>query len=211
MALSTWAIFALAVLVASISPGPNVLIVMVHSLKYGWKSTVFTMIGNVFCLFLFGLLAAIGVGALIKTAPIAFTTMKIIGGLYLGYTGLKMILSSFGKNDAMALDMGDTGPAKPKPFALVSQAFFVAASNPKAILFMSAIFPQFIDPVAPVVPQFSILFLTTAVAVVMVHAFYGWVADRFRVRLVSEKVRKIVARISGTAFIGLGAGVAFSR
>lgn len=143
MTFETWALFALAITVASISPGPNVLIVMVNAAKHGIRGAAITIFGNLCTLFCVALLAAIGVGALLKTMPVAFTTMKVAGGLYLIWMGCKIIRNSFA--NMSDIDVNGRLEVAHASFAdLFLQAVLVSASNPKSIIFLSAIFPQFL-------------------------------------------------------------------
>ena len=93
----------------------------------------------------------------------------------------------------------------------MSEAFLVSASNPKAILFLSAIFPQFLNPELPMVPQFAVMFTTIIVIVSIIHGTYGLLAVSFRDRPLSDRLRRWMARITGGTFISLGAGVAMAK
>lgn len=211
MAVSLLALFALAILVASISPGPNVLIVVVNALKFGPAGAFWTIAGNLVCLFCIAVLASIGVGAAIATAPLAFQIMKIAGGLYLAWIGYKMIRSSFGVISELKLGQERSGKGHVRPLQLMGEAFLVSASNPKAILFLSAIFPQFLNPDLPVLPQFAMMFTTIILIVCVIHGGYGLFALSLRDRPISVRLRRWMARITGGTFIGLGAGVALTK
>lgn len=211
MAIEVWALFALAITVASFSPGPNVLIVVINTLAHGPRGALFTIAGNLVCLFCVAFLAAVGVGSMIAAAPFAFTTMKIAGGLYLAWLGYKMIRSSFGPQSQINIDQSRSSKKSASATALMSEAFLVSASNPKAILFLSAVFPQFLDNSVSLVPQFTIMFVTIIFLVSLIHSFYAVLASSMRNRPISIRVRRWMARATGTTFIGLGVGVAFSK
>jgi len=211
MTLESWLLFTLAVTVASISPGPNVLIVMIHSLKYGWRASMFTIVGNVVCLFGIALLAALGVGALIKAEPLAYTILKTAGAAYLIYLGIKMIRSSFtilGKG--LVLPGPDEQGPRPSAFSLASQSFLVSASNPKSVIFLSAIFPLFLNESEPLIGQFTIMFATIIMLVMIVHWTYAIIASALRRKIVRPQTRAIISRITGGSFIALGGGVLLS-
>ncbi len=211
MTFDSWVLFALAITVASISPGPNVMVVVINTLKYGLPGAIFTIIGNLTCLFCIALLAAVGVGAVLATAPIAFFTMKIVGGVYLVWMGFNMIRGSFAKPAEMQINTKSTPSTEIAPARIVGQAFMVTASNPKAILFLSAVFPQFLNASEPIAPQFAIMFATIIGLVCVVHGLYAIFAARLRNRQISANTRQWMSRITGTTFIGLGLGVAFSK
>ncbi|MEM0898921.1 MAG: LysE family translocator [Pseudomonadota bacterium] len=211
MEFTLWILFAAAILVASVSPGPNVLIVVVNALKFGHTGALWTIFGNLLCLFCVALLASIGVGAAIATAPLAYTIMKVAGGLYLAWLGFKMIRSSLGKMTEIQVEQAAKSGRPVPHFTLMSEAFLVSASNPKSILFLSAIFPQFLRPESPVIPQFAVMFATIIVIVFIIHGLYGLFAMSFRDKPVSVRARAWIARITGGTFIGLGAGVALAK
>jgi len=208
MTFESWLLFAIAITVASISPGPNVLIVMVHSLKYGWKASIFTILGNVVCLFGIALLAALGVGAIIKAEPVAYTILKSAGAAYLIYMGVKIIRSSFDiLNDMGVLPDSEEQARRPSGFSLTSQSFLVSASNPKSVIFLSAVFPLFLNDGEPLVGQFAIMFATIIVLVATIHLTYAVVASALRHKIVRPKSRAVISRVTGGSFIALGGGV----
>lgn len=211
MLLQTWALFALAILLASISPGPNILIVIVNTLKYGKTGALMTISGNLLCLFCVALLASLGVGTLIATAPIAYQAMKIAGGLYLAWLGFKLIRQSFFMSEPVTINSERLHPKNTSKNILFFEAFMVSASNPKSILFLTAIFPQFLDPSASLPLQFSIMFATIIGIVSIVHGTYAAMAFSLRRKNISLKARQWMARATGTTFLGLGFGLAFTK
>lgn len=211
MTFEAWLLFAIAILVASISPGPNVLIVIINAAKYGRFGAVWTIFGNLTCLFGVALLASFGVGAMIATAPTAYAIMKIAGGLYLAWLGFKLIRSSFAAMGELKLDQADTNNEQVSRTALFLEAVAVSASNPKSIIFLSAVFPQSLNTSAPIAPQFMTMFVTIIAIVSIIHGFYAYLSTSLRKRPLSVAFRKWLARLTGTTFIGLGAGVALSK
>ncbi len=169
MIFETWALFTFAILVASVSPGPNVLIVIINTLKHGARGAVLTMLGNLCTLFAIALLAALGVGALLKTAPLAYSIMKVAGGAYLIWMGIKIIHSSFANMGKLDLNTSNVSQGTRSRWSIFTEAVLVSASNPKAILFLSAIFPQFLDVTQPIAPQFMLMFATIIAAVGLIH------------------------------------------
>lgn len=211
MDLSVWIFFALAILIASVSPGPNVLIVVMNSARFGRFGAVWTILGNLTCLFFVAALASVGVGAALATAPVAYMIMKIAGGLYLAWVGIKLIKASFGVMTPVEADGFAVGRATVTRRQLFLQAFMISASNPKSILFLTAVFPQFLNVNAPVVPQFAVMFATIIGLVSLVHGAYAFAAVSLRERPIGQRARRWLARVTGTTFIGLGAGVALAR
>ncbi|WP_319414300.1 LysE family translocator [uncultured Cohaesibacter sp.] len=211
MEVETWALFALAILVASISPGPNVLIVIIKAARFGTFGAIWTILGNLSCLFGVALLASFGVGAMIATAPTAYTIMKIAGGVYMAWLGIKIFRSSFGAMRRLNVEYQDAALHEVSRFTLFFEAVAVSASNPKSIIFLSAVFPQFLDISSPMVPQFALMFVTIIGIVSIIHGTYAYMAISMRKNELSVGLRKWFARLTGTTFIGLGIGVAFSK
>ncbi|WP_419787057.1 LysE family translocator [Pseudodesulfovibrio sp.] len=96
MKLEMWAMFFLAYLVTTLSPGPNVLLVLKNSVRHGWKSAFITVLGNLSCQLLIVWLVAVGVGHLIQELPFWFVVMKTVGGAYLIYLGIKNLFVALG-------------------------------------------------------------------------------------------------------------------
>ena len=207
MEFSSWVIFASIILLASISPGPNVLAVVIHTLDAGARGAISTIVGNLVALFTIAAAAAIGVGALLHAAPNVFMAMKLAGGLYLTWMGIKMIKSSF---DSMSpLDIASNGKEGVKSIEYSIRAMLISYSNPKSILFLSAVFPAFLDNAHPIVPQFAVMFATIIAIVLVIHGTYGFIALRVRDGLVGISARKIMARVSGVTFLGFGLGFVY--
>ena len=207
MGISNWFIFASIITLASISPGPNVLAVVIHTLDSGVRGAIATISGNLIALFSIAGAAAIGVGSLLHAAPDVFMAMKIAGGLYLAWMGVKMIKNSF--NSMQPLDISSNGKAETTSTEYAVRAMLISFSNPKAILFLSAVFPAFLDNTALIAPQFVTMFLTIILIVSIVHGAYALVALRMRDGLVGKRARKIMDRVSGVSFLGFGLGFVY--
>ena len=98
------------------------------------------------------------VGAILAASATAFQVIKWFGVAYLVYLAYKQWR-------ALPMDMSDESGVRPigKPLSLVFRGFLVNISNPKALVFMLAVLPQFIDPHAPLVQQYLILGATMIV------------------------------------------------
>ena len=157
MSIHSWLIYLGLVIVATGTPGPAVLFIVTHSSLHGWRKAVFAALGNIAGLFCLGILAVTGLGAVLKASELAFNLIKYAGSAYLIYLGLKMMvrenLSTTEMNPRAAV--GKVSGQK-----LFFQALGIAMSNPKAIIFLTALFPQFINVDQGLVFQFSILIST---------------------------------------------------
>lgn len=207
MEMHSWILFASFIGIASVSPGPNVLLVVTTTLREGVSGASYTILGNLFALFTIALVAALGVGAVLEAAPTAFTIMQLAGGAYLAWMGFRLVKSSFKPLPTIDLDCSQA-PTLGARISLVGSAMLVSYSNPKSILFLSAVFPSFLDATGDVQLQFGIMFATIVCIVGSIHGAYALVALRMRGTLLSSRSRKWMARVAGVSFLGFGLGMA---
>ncbi len=153
MTLSTYLLYLAAVALLILTPGPTMLMCLTNALNHGPRRAMTSVAGAVTAVLGVMLLSAMGLGALLAASETAFTAAKVVGATYLVWLGIKTF------RDAGPLLPPDGAVAKPgRSFYL--QGLLVGASNPKALLFFAAFFPQFLNPAAPIASQFAILALT---------------------------------------------------
>ena len=190
-------------LVASITPGPAVLLVMAHGLKGGFASSLKAGLGVQAGNGTYLTLSAIGLGAILAASENLFHAIKWIGAGYLIYLGLRTI--------ATAKAAPATGAREPMLERAFQQTAMAQLANPKSVLFFGALMPQFLQPDYPLLPQY-LLMATICFGVEMpVLAFYGWVASRGRGLLGSPRSIAWRERLSGTALVAVGASIAAIR
>lgn len=199
MSFSTWWLFVAMTFVVSATPGPNMLLVMVSGARYGFRAALSTMAGCMAALLVMLTLSAAGLSALLQAFPAVFDTLRLLGAAYLAYLGVQMWRAPVG--DTPAADAPATaGPdTDAKRFR---QGLMVASSNPKAILFAAAFFPQFIDPAHPQLPQFAILLATFTVIETGWYFIYAAGGQRLSAYLQHHAVVKGFNRLTGAVFIG---------
>ncbi len=208
MNIEMWLMFFLAYLVTTLSPGPNVLLVLKNSIQLGWKSAFITVFGNLSCQFLVVCLIAVGVGKLIQELPFWFLAMKLIGGAYLVYLGIKSLRSTGKSNFSGTIEK----PCIVKSSnSLFFEAFLVSASNPKTLIFLSAFLPQFLDINHPAYTQFAIMFITICVIVTSVHLGYSYSIAYFGNLLSLKDFESRTTKITGGLFIAMGGGILCSN
>ncbi len=209
MNLQNLLLFLSITLMATITPGPAIMLVSVNSIRYGIKNSVWTIMGNISGLFIMSLLAVLGLSTIILYSAPVFISVKIIGALYLIYLGFK--LWSQGFNSAIKNPQSSgKNLVTPLPRKLFFQGLLIALSNPKAIAFTTALFPQFIDSTQPLTMQFLIL-----VSIFMLLSFssllgYAMLANKAQKQSVSKHgLQSIVGKLFGSIFIGSGIALAF--
>jgi threonine/homoserine/homoserine lactone efflux protein len=208
MNLHTWWLFVAMAFVVSATPGPNMLLVMSHSARFGWRAAIATMCGCMTSLLAMMCISAAGMGALLHAFPTVFDAMRLAGAAYLAYLGVqgwrtKVADAVPGASEAVR------ETAMPKH--LYRQGMLVAASNPKAILFAAAFFPQFLDPLAAKLPQFSVLLATFAVIEVSWYLVYALSGHKLAHYLRQARVMRVFNRVTGGVFIGFAAVMATVR
>ena len=209
MSMHTWWLFVVMTFVVSATPGPNMLLVMSHSARFGFRAALATMAGCMTALLAMMSLSAAGLGALLQAFPSVFDALRWTGAAYLAYLGIKSWRSPVHEDlKPVSADIA----AQPENIGkLYRQGVLVAASNPKAILFAAAFFPQFIRPELPQLPQFGILLATFAVIEVAWYVVYALSGQRLAVYLRRAAVLKTFNRITGGAFVGFAGLMAAAR
>lgn len=208
MNLDTWIMFFLAYLVITLSPGPNVLLVIKNSIQYGIWSAFATVFGNLFCQFLIVGLVAIGVGEVLVRLPAWFFIMKSVGGLYLIYVGIRSFKQV--RKESFKLAPLDFKLPKRSAISFFRESFFVSASNPKTMIFLSAFLPQFLDTTHSHTTQFVIMYLSICIIVLSIHLSYALATCCLGKKLSTKKIESRLAKVSGSLFIGMGSGILLS-
>lgn len=210
MTLETWALFFLAYLLVTLSPGPNVLLVVSHAMKYGFRSIFTVVAANLFCQLVIVIAVALGIGALMTVDSWAFKTIKYLGAGYLVYLGAKIIFKTY--NDrALPVEADAEHTVKiPTTKRRFAEAFFVSAGNPKTVVFLAAFLPQFVKADSSLPIQFVEMYFTIACIVFCVHAVYALIAISVGRRIINRNVRKGTSYASGGLFVCLGAGLSTS-
>lgn len=177
MLLETYLIYLAAVAVFfATPPDTSQLLIISNSIRYGLRRSALTIAGDLSanCLQMTG--AAFGLAAIISTSASAFVWVKWLGVVYLAYIGLQLMLSK--ASDKEAQDKGVQASTSGTPLQLFRQGFFTSMANPFAVVFFGALFPQFIDPALPVLPQLLILGLTYVVVDGAILLLWGWLGVR---------------------------------
>jgi threonine/homoserine/homoserine lactone efflux protein len=142
------------------------------------------------------LLSMLGLGTVLASSELLFSALKWLGAGYLAYLGLISLLS---KESNIAVPNASSPQAETR--ALFARGLLVGASNPKALLFFGALFPQFIDPSAPQLSQFLILGATFIFFELFWLSIYAITAARARHWLQKPRRAKLFNRVTGAVFL----------
>lgn len=203
MTLNTAFLFLAVAFLASISPGPAVLLAISNSLRYGPMATVWSALGNALGLFILGLTFSYGLGTLLATSEIAFISIKIAGAICLIILGIRLWRTSKPAHAAKVRAMTRTR------WQLFREALLVSLTNPKAMLLLVALLPPFIDSTRPLFSQVVILSAIYASLCLPNHLCLGYFAGRAK-RALMPAHGCLGQRIASCSFIGLGIAIAFA-
>ena len=201
----TWLAFFVASWIIAVSPGSGAVLSMSHGLSYGVRKTSATILGLQLGLLLILLIAGAGVGSLLMASEWAFNAVKIVGACYLIYLGLSQWRSS-GSPLAAQESMPEISVKK-----RVLTGFLTNATNPKGIIFMVAVLPQFMTDTRPLWTQLLVMAATTvAVDVVVMHG-YAAGASALRRLMRSARAMRMQNRVFGGLLMAVGAGLFFVK
>ena len=207
MNIEQYLVFVAITGVFLLSPGPSVLLSINNGAKYGVKLSAIGVMGNVVAFQVLIILSALGLGAILTASGEFFNALKVLGAIYLIYLGIKIWFAPVSN----LLNRRTTAEETETPFILFKQAFFVTSSNPKALVYVSALLPQFINTEQALLPQVATLALTSAVVQFIIFMSYAALASRAREFLKNSKNRKIFNRFSGVTFVGFGVALGLSE
>lgn len=201
MSWQVWLGFLGASWVISLSPGAGAIASMSSGLRHGLRRGYWNILGLQLGLLLQVMIVAAGVGALLASSAVAFTVVKWFGVAYLVYLGIRQWRSA----PAAVEPDADPGNRAGSALGIVTRGFLVNASNPKAVVFMLAVLPQFLDPARPLVPQYAIIAATMICVDVIVMTGYTGLAARVLTFLRSPRQQRVTNRVfSGLFFAAAG-------
>lgn len=188
--------FLLTSIGMSLSPGPNGLLALTHGALHGSRKTLFTIAGSLLGFVTVIALCMFGIGALIQASVVWLTALKWVGGLYLAWLGVKLWRSS-----PVTVHLNDTAQVS-RPWSLFRQGLLSAATNPKGLLFFSALLPQFIDPHRSLTVQFVVVAATYMTTEFLTE--YALASTATRIRPWLARVGRTFNRVCGGLFVAIG-------
>jgi len=201
--LHVWLAFLVASCVIAVSPGSGAVLSMSHGLSYGVRRTTATIVGLQLGLAVILLVAGLGVGAVLTASATAFTVIKVVGACYLLWLGWRQWRAPVAKAAGEAAQ--SAGEPDLTARQRVLRGFLTNVTNPKGIVFMAAVLPQFIQPTRPLWLQLLVLLVTTVAVDVTVMHGYAWLAARLQGMLRSVRARRAQNRVFGGVLMAMGA------
>jgi len=206
MSFATWITFFVAACIIAVSPGSGAVLSMSHGLSYGVRRTSATIFGLQTGLLLVFFIAGAGVGSLLMASEVAFNVVKTVGALYLIYLGLSQWRAKVSISEQKQAEV--VVPTVRKRFLT---GFLTNATNPKGIIFMVAVLPQFITHDAPLLPQLLILAATMfCIDLVVMHS-YAFLASSMQRFFRDAGAVKKQNRVFGGLLMAIGAALFFVK
>lgn len=188
-----------------IIPGPNVMLVISRSMRFGVKAGLITVAGTAFALAQQLAITALGLASVVALLADGFEVLRWLGVAYLVYLGVQ----AFREKPVPPEANGSVTPPQTK--RIFFQAVFVSWTNPKLLAFYAAFFPQFIDPALPAGPQLWAMCGAFLMIAVIFDSTYAVIGGRLLGSLKSERAQRIRNRVTGSMLIAAGAGLALVR
>lgn len=202
MTLGVWLGFFLAAILIAVTPGPGAVISMSTGIRHGYWSALMAILGLQAAILLHLLIVALGLGALLAASETAFVVVKFVGATYLVWLGIQKWRAPLVPVDAHAL------PAPRK--GLFLQGVLVNLTNPKAIIFIGALVPQFVDPTQAQLPQYLLIAATLCLTDMIVMSAYALAAVHLGRWLHDPVAIRLQNRVFGGLFVSAGALLAAS-
>lgn len=187
-------------LLLSASPGPVMINAMTDAAHFGLSRSFATFMGACLGNLCLIALSALGVALVLAQFPDLFSWIRILGGLYLVYLGIKLWMRHEGFNSDSQSSVRQN---------LFLKGFLIAATNPKGIVYFGALFPQFIDPAESWLGQYSLLtfiFLVIDISWMYIYALSG---KKLMHWLYEPQHKRWFNRITGSLLIAAGIGLGF--
>jgi homoserine/homoserine lactone efflux protein len=181
---------------------------MSAGLKYGFRVGMWNLLGLQLAILINVLLVWAGVGALLAASSTAFEFIKYVGAAYLVWLGVQKFREPPAAFEAINATTSFDDTSR---WGLIRQGLLVNLTNPKGVLFLVAVLPQFVDPSRPTAPQYAIMGLTMVAVDVFVMVGYTGFASRILRLLKDPSHIRWTNRGLGSLFVLAGGALAFYK
>ena len=202
MSLAVWLGFLAAAILIAVTPGPGAVISMSTGMRHGYRAALPVILGLQAALLTQLAVVAIGLGAVLATSETAFAVLKVAGAGYLVWLGIQKWRSPAVAPDEAAIALRKGG--------FFVQGLLVNLTNPKAIVFIVALVPPFIDPARPQLVQYLVIAATLCLTDIVVMSSYALAAARLGRWLHDPRALRLQNRVFGGLFVSAGALLAAS-
>ncbi|MCZ4507970.1 LysE family translocator [Streptomyces sp. ActVer] len=203
--LSTLLAFLGACTLIAASPGPSTVLIIRQSLQ-SRRSGFLTVLGNETGVFVWGVVAAFGLTALLAASEMAYDVMRVVGAVVLVVFGVQMLWQA--RRAKRAADDGPEQGGGKSGWASYRTGLLINLANPKAAIFAMSFLPQFVPEGAPHLPTMVGLAALWAVYEIGYYGLYVWFVGRMKTVLSRAGVRRRLEQVSGGVLLLLGARLA---
>lgn len=204
MDLHVWFAYVATAIVFSLAPGSGTVNSISNGLSYGTRKSLGAIVGLQIGLAVHIVLVGAGIGALVAQSALAFSIIKWVGAAYLVWLGIQ----KWRDHSSLTAQSGDHDLSG---WSLLRKAILINLANPKSIVFLVALFPQFIDPTKDQVMQILVLGVTTVVIDAIVMFGYTSLASQMGRFIRSERIMGKINKVFGSMFMGCGALLAAAK
>jgi len=202
MDIELYLFFLVTTVMLILVPGPAAITVATQGASHNSKVMFLGILGVASADALFFILSATGIASLIVASSLVFSIIKWFGVAYLLFLGVSAIFSKAG---AFKINVQTS---KVNPAKAFSQGLVIQLANPKALMYFSALLPQFIDPNKPIVFQMLLMGLTCVLADLLVYSMFGRMGAQLAKKRVKPWVISLVNKTAGIALITTGVKMA---
>ncbi|MFL1504257.1 LysE family translocator [Pseudomonas sp. O64] len=208
MTVYAWLSFILITMVQAGSPGPSTVFLVNNSIKYGPLKAIGVLTGDVFAILIMGLISSFGIATFFANHPAMFNGLKFAGAAYLIYLGVGAFKKSRSAAPAASTDVPTAKlPSLTRQWV---QSFLIGISNPKALVYFTALLPQFEKSGAPDLQFFAFLVVLSALIKFSILSCYAVVAIRIASKLTSPSASRIGSKVVAVFFVFFGAALGLS-
>lgn len=204
MTFEWWFAYLMTSVIVSLSPGAGAINSMTTSVNHGYQGAIAAIARLQTGLMMLIILVGVGLGTLLSQSVLAFEILKWAGAAYLIWLGIRQWRAA----GTIELSAQAATLSRKK---LYQNGVLVNISNPKSIVFLAALFPQFIMPHQPQLMQYLILGVTTVAADIIVMTGYAVLARQIAVFIKSPAQTRAMNKVFGSLFMLVGALLAFTR
>ena len=195
MELNLYLIFLATTVMLILIPGPTAITVASQGATNTSNKAFFGVLGVATADIIFFALSAAGIASLIIASNLMFSAVKWVGVVYLLYLGVGALFSQSG---AIRINRQQTQESIPKLF---SQGLVIQLANPKALLYFSALLPQFIEPSEPMLFQILVMGISCFLADLLIYSIYSHLGYRLAKQSLKQWVINLINKVAGVTLI----------
>lgn len=204
MDMHVWLAYVVTAIVFSLAPGSGTVNSISNGLSYGTRRSLAAIAGLQIGLTIHIMLVGAGIGALVAQSAFAFSVIKWVGAAYLVWLGIQ----KWRDHSSLAATEATQHLSS---MSLMRKAVLINLTNPKSIVFLVALFPQFLDPAKDQLTQLLVLGVTTVTIDAFVMLGYTSLAAQMGRFIRSDKIMSRINKVFGSMFMGCGALLAAAK